>query len=242
MLTRALAQSRSSKRWAGRGFKAGRSNSANKLARQPGRFLKGRWLSFSSSSRMAWLSSARRKNFRCRSAARIQRSATKTPDSILALSRGRCGRAGTTPYAVVLGHFLIDRVEVGFIAAGTAHAAASVIGDEEFADTLHKFEGANMGSNPIFQPLTGRGFGVGVVAGTQRGNKEEGRELRTTPWVEDGDRASSVVDEELLTGLVFLTKHHVQMASPAPVEFAEACVAVTVGMILVIFLPPQLQG
>ena len=39
------------------------------LARQPGRLRNGRWLSFVSSSRMAWLSSERLKNFRCRSAA-----------------------------------------------------------------------------------------------------------------------------------------------------------------------------
>jgi hypothetical protein len=64
---------------------------------------------------------------------------------------------------------------------------------------LHKFEGADMGSNPIFQALTGRGFGVGVVAGAQRGNKEEGRQLGTSLWVEDGDRVPSVIDEELLT-------------------------------------------
>ena len=57
----------------------------------------GRWFSFSSNSRMAWLSSARLKNFRCRSAARIQRSATSTPASTLALSRGFLRRAGTTP-------------------------------------------------------------------------------------------------------------------------------------------------
>ena len=109
------------------------------------------------------------------------------------------------------------------------------------ADPSHKFEGADMDSNPIFQALTCGGFGVGVVAGAQRGNKEGGWELRTALWVEDGNRVSGVVDEELLTGLVFLTEYHVLAASPAPVEFAEAGVAVTVGMILVIFLPPQLQ-
>src|SRR5208283_2852317 len=59
------------------------------LAHDPSRFLNGRWFSRSSSSRIAWFKSASRKNFWWRRAAIIQRSATCTPTSTLALSRAR---------------------------------------------------------------------------------------------------------------------------------------------------------
>ena len=80
----------------GRGCRAGLSSASKCSRREPGSFLKGRALSFSSSSRMAALSSAREKKVRCRSAARIQRSTTSTPASTLALSRGRRTRVGNT--------------------------------------------------------------------------------------------------------------------------------------------------
>jgi hypothetical protein len=99
-------------------------------------------------------------------------------------------------YAVVLGHFLIGGIEVGFIAAGTAHTCTRVVRNEELADTLHKFDGADMGSNPIFQSLTGRGFGVGVVAGTQRGHKEGGPE-RTSERGQTLQRRSGLQEIDL---------------------------------------------
>jgi hypothetical protein len=81
---------------AGSGRRAGRSSSANRLARDPSSFLKGRALSQATRSRIARFASARLKNRRLRSAARIQRSASRTPCSTFALSRGLCGRAGMT--------------------------------------------------------------------------------------------------------------------------------------------------
>jgi hypothetical protein len=65
-------------------------------ARVPGSLRKGFWLSFCTSSRIASFNSARLKNWRLRSTASTQRSASKTPCSTFALSRGLRGRAGTT--------------------------------------------------------------------------------------------------------------------------------------------------
>jgi hypothetical protein len=71
-----------------KGARAGWSSSAKSVVREPGRLRKGRWLSFSNNSRIAWLSSARLKKRRWRNAATIQRSTTNTAFSTLALSRG----------------------------------------------------------------------------------------------------------------------------------------------------------
>ena len=139
------------------------------------------------------------------------------------------------------GHFLIGGIEIGFVAAGTTHAGSGVVWNEEFADAPEEFKRADVGADPVLQLLVLGSFGVGVVAGSQYGDKERGGELWTTSWVIDGNGISGVVDEKLLAGLVLLAEHHVQVASPTLVEFAQARVAVTVGMILVVLLPPQLQ-
>jgi hypothetical protein len=88
MLTFARFQVAYSYGVAGSGRRAGRSSSANRLARDPGSFLKGRLFSQATRSRIARFASAREKNVRLRRAARIQRSAMRTPVSTFALSRG----------------------------------------------------------------------------------------------------------------------------------------------------------
>src|SRR5439155_12205556 len=59
--------------------------------------------------------------------------------------------------------------------------------------------------------------------------------------VMDGDCRPGVVNEELLTGLVVLPQHHIQLLPPPLVEFAEPAVTVAVGVRLPVLLPGQLQ-
>ena len=97
---------------AGKGRSAGLSSDSNRLRREPSRLRKGRWFSRASNSRMASFTSAKQKNFRFRSAARIQRSTNSTPASTFALSRGfRAGR--NHGHAVVRGHLLVGRFTLG---------------------------------------------------------------------------------------------------------------------------------
>src|SRR5207249_3569602 len=79
---------------AGKGRIAGRSRLAYNDARVPSRLRNRRLFRRSSSGVMPSLSSATEKNFRWRNAAKIQRSATRTAFSTLALSLGLYGRAG----------------------------------------------------------------------------------------------------------------------------------------------------
>src|SRR5438477_6444777 len=65
---------------------------------------------------------------------------------------------------------------------------------------------------------------------------------RATAWVVDRDRGSRPIDEQLLTGLVFLTQHHVLLPAPALKQLAETGMAIAVRVALPVLLPKQLLG
>ena len=139
------------------------------------------------------------------------------------------------------GQFVISPVQIGFVAASPSHAGAGIIRDDQLRDALKKFEGPDVGADPILQLLALGGFGVGVVAGPQDGDEDRGWALRTTLRVVDGDRVPGVVNEELLAGLVLLSQHHVQLLPPLLIELAEPAVGIAVGIRLAILFPGQLQ-
>ena len=88
MFTRALRQVANSYRVAGSGRSAGRSSASNKLWRLPSIFWNGRALISATHALIAAFSSASEQNRWFRSRAMIHRSASSTPFSALALSRG----------------------------------------------------------------------------------------------------------------------------------------------------------
>jgi hypothetical protein len=98
-----------------------------------------------------------------------------------------------------------------------------------------------VGTDPVLQFLTRGGFGVGVVAGSQDGDEDRSLVLRTALRVIDGDRVPSIIHKELLTRLVFLAQHHIQVPPPLLVELTEAAVGVAIRMGLAILLPRQLE-
>ena len=88
MFTRALRQVANSYRSAGRGRSAGRSSDSNRLCRLPSIFWNGRAPISATHAAISAFASEIEKNLRSRSRAMIHRSASSTPDSALALSRG----------------------------------------------------------------------------------------------------------------------------------------------------------
>ena len=96
MFTRALRQVANWYRSGGSGRSAGRSSDSNRACRLPSIFWNGRALISATHSLIAAFASATEKNLRSRSRAMIHRSASRTPDSALALSRGLYARAGMT--------------------------------------------------------------------------------------------------------------------------------------------------
>jgi hypothetical protein len=94
MLTRAFFQKASSYGRLGRGLNAARSTSSKSSLLDLPSLRMGLSLSFSSSGFTTSLTSESDVKWRWRSAASIHRSASSTPTSTFALSRGRRGHAG----------------------------------------------------------------------------------------------------------------------------------------------------
>jgi hypothetical protein len=57
----------------------------------------------------------------------------------------------------------------------------------------------------------------------------------------DGNGGTGPIQKQLLAGPVLLAQHHILLFSPAAIELAEVRVAEAVRMLLMVFLPEQLQ-
>ena len=99
-----------------------------------------------------------------------------------------------------------------------------------------------MGANPVAEPLRPGGLGKGVVAGAEHADEQLCLADLAGGGVLHRDGLPGVVNEQFLAGPVLLAQHHLLFSEPAPVEFAEAAVAIAVGMIGAVFFPEQLQS
>ena len=72
----------------------------------------------------------------------------------------------------------------------------------------------DVGLNPGGKILGRGGFGKGVVAGAQGGHKEIGFSGLAGEGIVDGDGLAGIIDEELFSGPVFLTKTDVELFGP----------------------------
>ena len=64
----------------------------------------------------------------------------------------------------------------------------------------------------------------------------------TSIWVEDGDRLPGLIDEELTTSQIPLQQANVKPLASALIQLEKIAVLVSVGVVLLVFVPPQLQG
>ena len=70
--------------------------------------------------------------------------------------------------------------------------------------------------DPARQILAARGFGEGIAAGAQNGDKQRGLEIDFAGLpVIDGDLVARIVDEQLLSGAVFVPENYVEIVSPS---------------------------
>ncbi|PYR98478.1 MAG: hypothetical protein DMG12_22790 [Acidobacteria bacterium] len=60
--------------------------------------------------------------------------------------------------------------------------------------------------------------------------------------VDDRDRVSRIIDEQLFSGTVLLPQDQVQLVGPLLIQPTEPAVLVTIGIGLLVLLPNQLQG
>ena len=80
-----------------------------------------------------------------------------------------------------------------------------------------------------------------VVASAQHRYEDIGGPGFAGCGMDDVDGVAGVIDEHFLTGPVILPQHHIQMARPVPILIAEPTVVDSVGLVLLVFLPQQLQ-
>jgi hypothetical protein len=143
--------------------------------------------------------------------------------------------------AVMLRHLVIGAVEIRLIAAGPRDSRAWVVRHEQLGDALEKLEGAHMAVDPVRQVLAERRTRKGVGAGAEHGYEDRGRRDFAALAVVDRNGVAGPVDEGLVAGVVILPEHHITVAMPPLIEFAEAAVAVAVRLRFTVLLPEELQ-
>lgn len=122
------------------------------------------------------------------------------------------------------------------------HRHLGVVGHQQLRHAAEEGEGPVVRLDPVRELLGPRRQCKRQARAAHHRHEDVGTANFPSPAIDhDRNRVAGIVDEQLLAGLVLLAEHHILLAPPALVEFAQACVAVTVGMILPIFLPPQLQ-
>src|SRR5690606_3895560 len=112
-----------------------------------------------------------------------------------------------------------------FVVAGTLHTALQVVRHDGTGHTAEEFDHARMGADPLRQLLAAARLRVREVARSQ----DPDEDLRLEEYlaggaVDDRDRLTREVDEDLLAGLVLLAQHPVQAATPPAVALTEVAV------------------
>ncbi len=124
------------------------------------------------------------------------------------------------------------------IAVRIGNQGTRVIGHDQVGATTYKAQGAHHRADPIDHRLARRGAGEGVARCAQCGDEHMG-----TRAIGHRDGRASVVDKQLLAGLVDLAHRALQALGPRVVVLAELRVAVglAAGVGVDILLPQQRQ-
>ncbi len=99
-----------------------------------------------------------------------------------------------------------------------------------------------MGADPVGQSLRQAGFGIGIAAGAQHGDKQSRWPHLASVGVMDGNGGSGIVDKQFLAGPVFVPQHNLPAPQPASVEIAVPAVTIAVRALFAVLFPEQLQG
>ncbi len=140
-------------------------------------------------------------------------------------------------------HLLEGGVHVGLVTVRPGDARSQIVADHDLVASPHEFEGVGVRGHPVQELLGGEGLGVEVVRRPGDGDEQLGVECHLAgSLVIDGDRLAREVDEELLARPVLLAHDDVDLSPKGPIQVGELAVAVTVGMVLAVLEPEQLQG
>ena len=154
----------------------------------------------------------------------------------LARSRRQDGRA------VMRGHLRIGAIDLRVVEARLDDCDFGVVRHQERRDAADRREGANMGADPVGEPLRPRRLRVGEARGAEHGDEDLRRPPLAGEAVDHHRHAvARVVDEQLVTGRVRLAHRHRQASLPGAVKLAEARVPVSAGLGADVLLPQDRQ-
>jgi hypothetical protein len=139
------------------------------------------------------------------------------------------------------GEVCVGALQTRLVAAGDDDAALELVAHHGCRDPAEEGEGPGMAGDPVGDLLGAGGLGVGVVGGAQRGDEQLDRHHLAGGGVEEPRLLAGVVDEALVAGAVDLAHGEPAPLEPAPVQVAEARIAIAVGMPLQILQVQQLE-
>src|SRR5271166_224100 len=107
-------------------------------------------------------------------------------------------------YAVVHGHLLIRRIEIGIVAASFRDAGLGVVRHDQSRNALTELEGAHVRADPVRQLFVKGGLSVGVGTGSEYGDEQMRLLHGSTAGVVNRDSGSRPIDKQFLPGLMLL--------------------------------------
>jgi len=145
-------------------------------------------------------------------------------------------------HAIVNRPFLIGSIQFRFPVTRLVDSGLPLIRHDQSRSAAEEIQRAGVGTDPIRQTASPRGFGVGVAAGAQHRYEDIGGTALAGRRIDYADRVAGVIDKGLFTGPVFLPQHHIQMPGPFAILLAEPTVVGSIGVLLDKLLPEQLQS
>ncbi len=141
------------------------------------------------------------------------------------------------------GEFLVRGIYVRLVIAGRADPRLEVVGHEGRRHALKESERAHVRGDPVRQRLRPGSFRERVAGGTQGRDKDLGFPRQPCLPVHYRNGHPGVVHEEFVSRPVHLVEAWFRSGlAPALVLLAEPAIAESLGPVLPVLLPEQLQG
>src|SRR5216683_7403290 len=240
MLTRWVSQSPYSYRSVGKARSAGLSSDSKRLRRDPSRLRKGRSLSRTNNSWYGLVDLRQAEEFPLPQGGQDPPLDQQHACLHLRLVTRFHAARRHYRYTAVRSHLLICPIDTRLIAASFRDAGLQVIGDDDLGHAAQKLEGAQVGADPVGQPLRPSRLRVGVAAGPQHGDEDLCRRHLACRGVMYGNRVAGVIYKQLLAGPVLMPQNEFLCPKPSSIQITEPAVAVAVRVLLAVLLPQEL--
>ena len=155
----------------------------------------------------------------------------------------RPARSGRQHRTAVMGrHPGIGAVNLRIVTAGLDHRDLRIIRNQQRRCAAEGLERVDVAAEPVRQGLAPARLRIGQARRAQH-RHEQMRLTRLSLEAVDHHRhrVAGVIDKQLLAGGMVLAHRHRQIGRPAPVEIAEAAIAIAVRVTLDIFVPQDLK-